>query len=58
MINQATLNQVNLLTTNQLIKQIKSAISFEEEHPEFKQGWHNEYIQHMKMVLANRIGKK
>ncbi len=44
-------------STAYLNKCLKAALKMADEHPEFKTGWHNEYVEYLKMVLASRIGK-
>lgn len=44
-------------STPYLNKCLKCALKMADEHPEFKTGWHNEYVEYLKMVLASRIGK-
>lgn len=58
MINRFTLNECKTASTSQLQKRLKDALAFAEEHPQFKEGWHNEYVQYLKMTIASRIGKK
>jgi hypothetical protein len=44
-------------TTNQLQQLLKDAEDFVVKYPQFELGHHNEYIQRLKMLIAERIGK-
>jgi len=37
---------------------LKKAEEFVKEHPQFEHSWHNEYRQKLKLLIAERIGKK
>ena len=42
----------------ELQEYLKTAEEFSEKYPQFKVGWHNEYIHMLKLRIAERIGKK
>ena len=42
----------------ELQEYLKKAEEFSKKHPQFKDGWHNEYIHMLKLRIAERIGKK
>lgn len=37
---------------------LKKATEFVEKHPQFEFSWHNEYRQKLKLLIAERIGRK
>ena len=37
---------------------LKKSEDFVKEHPQFEYSWHNEYRQKLKLLIAERIGKK
>jgi len=45
-------------STKELQNLLKDSIAFAERYPQFKNGWHNEYIHSLKQKIAERIGKK
>ena len=42
---------------SELQKSLKAAEEFVKQHPQFEFGWHNEYLQQLKMHIAEKIGK-
>lgn len=42
----------------ELQEYLKNAEEFCGKYPQFKVGWHNEYIHMLKLRIAERIGKK
>ncbi len=40
-----------------LRRELQSAVKFEQRHPEFQLGWHNEYVQELRRRIAESIGK-
>lgn len=42
----------------QLQERLYSAEQFIKNYPKFEFGWHNEYLQDIKRVIAEKIGKK
>jgi hypothetical protein len=45
-------------STKQLEALLKQAEKFVQEHPKFEFSWHNEYRQKLKLLIAERIGKR
>jgi hypothetical protein len=37
---------------------LKQSEDFVKKHPQFEYSWHNEYRQKLKLLIAERIGKK
>jgi hypothetical protein len=42
----------------ELQQYLKKAEQFSQKYPQFKDGWHNEYIHDLRRRIAERIGKK
>jgi hypothetical protein len=45
-------------STKELQALLKKSQEFVTNHPEFEYGWHNDYVQTLKLKIAERIGKK
>ena len=45
-------------STKQLEADLKKALEFVKEYPQFEHSWHNEYIHTLRLKIAERIGKK
>jgi hypothetical protein len=45
-------------STKELQDMLKKSQEFVTNHPQFEYGWHNDYIQKLKLKIAERIGKK
>ena len=45
-------------STKELESLLKKATEFVEKHPQFEFSWHNEYRQKLKLLIAERIGRK
>ena len=45
------------LTVRQLETRLAEANKFASEHPQFQQGWHNEYRHELKRQIAEKIGR-
>lgn len=45
-------------STKELQQILKESEEFVDKYPQFKFGWHNEYRQKIKLLIAERIGKK
>lgn len=45
-------------STKQLEALLKKATEFVEKYPQFEFSWHNEYRQKLKLLIAERIGRK
>ena len=45
-------------TLKELQDSLVNAEKFTEDHPQFQYGWHNEYVQELKRIIAEKIGRK
>ena len=45
-------------STKELQNLLKEAQEFVDKYPQFERGRHNEYLQLLKLKIAERIGKK
>ena len=45
-------------TLRELESSLKKAEEFAQKYAEFEYGWHNEYMQELKLRIAEKIGKK
>ena len=44
-------------TLRQLQDALVEARRFAEKFPKFQQGWHNEYVQELRLRIAEQIGR-
>ncbi len=44
-------------STKELQDILKNSEQFAIDHPQFEFGWHNEFRQKLRMMIAERIGK-
>ena len=47
---------LNSKTVTQLKADLQQAQDFVSKYPQFENGWHNEYVQTLKVKIAERIG--
>lgn len=56
-ITQTHIDQLKTKSTPELQKELKRALDFAKMYVQYKYGWHNEYVEHIRTIIASRIGK-